>query len=153
MMNRLEEIIRESCLECKVNLYDWELKNAAKGKLLIVFISKIGGVNITDCRIVSRKISNILDDEEDLIPDRFFLEVSSPGLERELKKKAHFTSAINENINVSFSENDKINNVMGILKEVSLESITVETNAEIYKIDFSSIKKAKTYFDFKGRKR
>jgi len=56
---------------------------------LRIYIDKPGGITIDDCKIVSEEVSDLLD-KEDPIPQRYFLEVSSPGLERPLKKDSDF---------------------------------------------------------------
>ncbi len=58
-----------------------------------VFIDSDRGVNLDDCEAVSEKLSEVLD-EKDPISDAYFLEVSSPGAERPLKKKADVEKAV-----------------------------------------------------------
>ncbi|MDD4689225.1 MAG: ribosome maturation factor RimP [Eubacteriales bacterium] len=67
---------------------------------LRVFIDKESGVNIDDCEKISKQISPILD-EEDYIDENYFLEVSSPGIERELFCEEHLTAAIGEKVRIS----------------------------------------------------
>jgi ribosome maturation factor RimP len=57
--------------------------------VLRVFIDKVGGVNLRDCAFISHQIEDLIE-VEDMIPQRYFLEVSSPGLDRVLKKEADF---------------------------------------------------------------
>jgi len=148
----LEEIAKEACTRQGVALYDMEMKNASKGLIIVIYITKMGGVSVGDCRSVSRTIAVILE-EGDLIEERYFLEVSSPGLERQLKLKKHYVSAIGEQINITFvDEEDKPVNKIGRLKEVLPEHITVEFLEEELPIMFKNIKKAKTYFDYKKEK-
>ncbi|HHE37390.1 MAG TPA: ribosome assembly cofactor RimP [Candidatus Cloacimonetes bacterium] len=148
MLEKIEKIAKEACLQNDVDLYDVEIKNTTKGKIILVSLTKINGVSITECRNVSRMISNVLD-MEDIIPGKFFLEVSSPGLERELKLKKHYLSAINEKIKLTFKMEDKIMTEIGILREVLPDLINVEIEDKIVSVFFRDIKKAKTYFDFK----
>ena len=147
MLKKLEEIANKVCSQNNVSLYDVEIKHASKGKILVFYITKIDGVSIAECRSVSKDISRILE-EEDFIEDRYFLEVSSPGLERELKFKKHYVSAINEKVKITFCENDKNVTKIGILLEVFPEEIKMEIQDELVLISFSDIKKAKTYFDY-----
>lgn len=62
---------------------DWYLR---------IFIDKPGGVEIDDCQLVSEQLTAVLD-EKDPIPDKYFLEVSSPGIDRPLKKDKDFEAA------------------------------------------------------------
>ncbi|MCD6180833.1 MAG: ribosome maturation factor RimP [Candidatus Cloacimonetes bacterium] len=149
MIKRIEEIAQDACSTSGVALYDVEMKTAAKGLVIIVYITRINGVTVEDCRTVSKKISAVLD-EEDLIESRYFLEVSSPGLERDLKLKKQYKSAINETTKISFHNDDgKTVTVIGILREVRPDEVVIEIHEELFDIPFSHIKKARTYFDYK----
>lgn len=149
-LKRIEEIAKAACQEKSLSLYGVEMKRASKGLIVIIFITKISGVTIEDCRSVSRYVSNILDDE-DIIPERYFLEVSSPGLERELKFKTHYVSAIGEIVKITVHQDDKNVVLKGELLEVLPDSIKVRVEEEEREIVLSSIKKARTYFDYKRK--
>jgi ribosome maturation factor RimP len=81
-----------------------------------------------------------------LIPERYFLEVSSPGLERPLKLKSHWVSAINEKVAVQFQEEDEKRSVMGTLLEVNQDTVTLDDRGERLQIPLKSISRAKTVF-------
>lgn len=70
-------------------LVDVELKGGRSNPLLRVYIDKTGGVSHADCQLVSEQLSAMLD-VEDPFPDSYMLEVSSPGLDRELRKPSDF---------------------------------------------------------------
>ncbi len=70
-------------------LVDIESRRAGRSQVICLYIDKPEGVNLDDCAEVSRELSIALD-VEDSIPDRYTLEVSSPGLNRPLKKPADF---------------------------------------------------------------
>lgn len=67
--------------------------------ILRIFIDKDGGVSLDDCQQVSEEAGRLLD-EKDLIPDNYMLEVSSPGLDRVLKKDKDFRRYVGENIDI-----------------------------------------------------
>jgi len=69
-------------------LFDVEFK-PEKGWVLRIILDKEGGITIGDCEEVSKRVSALLD-VEDIIPVSYLLEVSSPGLTRELTKPSHF---------------------------------------------------------------
>ena len=73
-----------------MELVEIEYKREGRSQVLRVYIDKPGGVNLDDCADVSRELSAILDVEE-MIPGRYLLEVSSPGLNRPLTKEADYT--------------------------------------------------------------
>lgn len=130
-----------------VELYDLEVKRAAKGLIVLVFINKPDGVTVDDCQKVSRLISDVLE-VEDIIQERYFLEVSSPGLERELKLKKHYEKAVGEMAKITFHNGEKSSTVIGRIMGILPEYVQLEVEGETKQIAFSSIKKAKTHFDF-----
>lgn len=71
---------------------DWYLR---------IFIDKPGGVEIDDCQLVSEKLTAVLD-EKDPIPDKYYLEVSSPGIDRPLKKDKDFEAAYGTKVDIMF---------------------------------------------------
>jgi ribosome maturation factor RimP len=147
MQEKIESIVKEACAQKGVALYDLELKPTAHGKVLLVSITSMGGVKVKDCQSVSRIIERQLE-EEDLIEGRYFLEVASPGLERDLRKKSHFVSAINEQIKLTVQGEEQNERLKGRLKEVNPSSIILEKDdGEQEEILFSRIKKAKTLYD------
>lgn len=86
-----------------VELVDVEFKKEGANWFLRVFIDKPGGVDIDDCSQVSEQLSEQLD-IVDPIPNAYFLEVSSPGAERPLKKPTDFARAIGEFVHISLYE-------------------------------------------------
>lgn len=79
----------------------WDVRFLKEGAewYLRIFIDKDGGVDINDCENVSRAIDPILD-EKDFISQNYILEVSSPGLERELTRDEHFEEYVGKDIKV-----------------------------------------------------
>ncbi len=146
MLEKLESIAKSACTENGVGLYDIELINTQHGKVLCVYITKINGVNVSDCAKVNKEISLYLDSDETLIDGAFTLEVSSPGIERPLKFKKHYVSAINELVKITYNDNNSKQTIQGILKEVSPDYILLEHENEVININFHNIKKAKTCF-------
>lgn len=85
-MADLHTLLEQAVTQLGYEMVDLEISN--RGKLLRLFIDKQGGVNIDDCAMVSEQVSNLLAVEHDIDYDR--LEVSSPGLDRVIKKPADF---------------------------------------------------------------
>ncbi|GAB6157592.1 ribosome maturation factor RimP [Desulfotomaculum varum] len=86
---KVAEAVQPVIDEANLELVDVEYVKEGGNWYLRVFIDKPGGVDLDDCQAVSEKIDTILD-QLDPIPQAYFLEVSSPGLERPLKKPADF---------------------------------------------------------------
>ncbi len=156
VLDRIKELAERVTQEAGVDLYDIEMKNTNKGKVLRVFITRKEGVTLSDCSRVSRQLSNDLD-VIDLIANQYFLEVSSPGLERALKRESQYRQALGEQVKVTYRQDDKNVTVKGLLNDVTAEGITLELKrarqeeVESLLIPFKSIKKARTVFEFKGK--
>lgn len=102
-------------------------------------------VTLEDCQEVSLALSPLLDVE---MPnsEKYFLEVSSPGIERTLKTLAHYQSAIGELVKIKTIDKKELK---GKLLEVSQNTLTLEdTQAKLQTIPLESIKKAQTYFEW-----
>ncbi len=80
-----------------LTLVDVELAGGGRGSVLRFYIDKPGGVTIDDCQRFSREIGDLLD-VENLLPGSFDLEVSSPGLDRELKKDRELAWAVGKDV-------------------------------------------------------
>ncbi|BCJ85302.1 ribosome maturation factor RimP [Effusibacillus dendaii] len=93
----VEELVTPIISQEGLELVDVEYAKEGANWFLRVFIDKPGGVDIEDCGRVSEALSNKLD-EVDPIPNSYFLEVSSPGAERSLKKPSDFVRSIGEQI-------------------------------------------------------
>jgi ribosome maturation factor RimP len=83
--NLAEPVVKKNSFE----LVDVEFVKEGPNWYLRIYIDKPGGITIDDCKVVSEEVSDLLD-KEDPIPQSYFLEVSSPGLERPLKKDSDF---------------------------------------------------------------
>ena len=122
----LEPILKENNFE----LYDVEFVKEAGTFYLRAFIDKEGGININDCELVSRRLSDLLD-EKDFIPDAYILEISSPGLGRALKKDKHFEKSIGEEVEVKlFKAMDKQKEFTGYLERFNDEVIVISDEEE-----------------------
>ncbi len=89
LQDKVSEMIEPAINDLGIDLVDIDLKKMGRKGLLRVYIETEAGVNIDHCEQVSREVSAILD-VEDPIPYAYVLEVSSPGLERPLKRPADF---------------------------------------------------------------
>ena len=101
---KLEPLVQELAQpildELNYELVDIEYKKEGSHWYLRIYIDKPGGISIDDCQAVSERLSDILD-ERDPIPHSYFLEVSSPGLDRILKKDSDFEKYKGSRVDVS----------------------------------------------------
>ena len=118
------------CAANGVEIYDVEYVSEAGEWYLRAYIDKEGGVTINDCETVSRAFSDALD-ADDFIEDAYYLEVSSPGLGRALKKDSHLEKSIGMEVELkTYKPIDKVKEFSGILKGFNDKEITVEIDGE-----------------------
>jgi len=120
-------------------LADLEVRLGAKSGLVRLFIDKPEGIGLEDCEKVSRAVSALLD-VEDPVPGNYRLEVSSPGLDRKLKKVEHFQKVIDEVVKVKlrFPLAGR-RRFRGKLLSADDENIVVEVDGESYSIALATI--------------
>lgn len=137
----LNESLEKVLAQLGYELVDLEMSN--RGKLLRLFIDKPEGVNIDDCVLVSNQVSNFLAVENDVDYDR--LEVSSPGLDRVIKKISDFTrfagSRVKLKLRVPLDGNKK--NFVGVLQGVEGSEVLLEREGAVYRLAFDNIDKAR----------
>ena len=110
------------------SLWDVEYVKEAGTYYLRVFIDKEGGVNINDCVDVNHALSDALD-VDDFIEEAYTLEVSSPGLGRQLKKDRHFENSLGQDVELKlFKARDGVKEFAGTLKSYDATSVTVTIN-------------------------
>lgn len=145
-MSKIEEKV-EQLVEKRINnigyeLYDVEYSKEGKDYFLRIFIDKDNGIDLNDCEKVNDAISDILD-EANYIKEQYFLEVSSPGIERILRKDKHLEENIGEEINIRLFKKDEngLKEYQGILKNFDNEFIELQDNVKIERKNISQIKK------------
>jgi len=148
-VKKTEKLIEPILAENNFELYDLEFVKEAGTWYLRAYIDKEGGITIDDCELVSRRLSDLLD-EKDFIDESYILEVSSPGLGRQLKKDKHFDKSIGQEVEVKlYKPIDKKKEWVGILKGYNADALTIETkehgDMEIPRKDIAMVKLT---FDF-----
>lgn len=112
------------------------------GRVLRVYLDKEGGPNVDDLGRVSRQLSDLLD-SQDIVEGSYTLEVSSPGINRPLKKPEHFQRFIGKRVRIRTGDMiDGRRSFLGILSEVSGDTIRIEVEGKPYQIPFSMIEKS-----------
>ena len=116
---------------------------------LRAYIDKPGGIMVDDCEVVSRELSDILD-EKDFIDEAYILEVSSPGLGRPLKKEKDFARSLGEEVEVrTYRAIDRQKEFIGILKDYDKDTVTIEyEDGETMTFDKADIALIRLAFDF-----
>ncbi len=156
MSKKVTEIVEEMAApileELNLELVEVEYVKEGRNWFLRVYIDKDGGVDIEECGLVSEKLSEQLD-EKDPITNNYFLEVSSPGAERPLKKDKDYIKAIGKNVHVkTYEPIDNEKEFEGILKDFDGSQVTLEIKIKTRKkelvIPYDKIAKARLAVSF-----
>ena len=154
---RVESLIKQKIEDLGYQLYDVQYVKEGQSYFLRVFIEKENGsIDLNDCEKVNDGISDLLD-EASYIKEQYFLEVSSTGIEKVLRKDKHLEDNIGNNVQVNLFKpvellGKKLKEVQGMLKSFDKDTITLqidnakeEVEIPIQRKDISQIK---TVFDW-----
>ena len=133
--------LKALCAEAGLVFYDDELVSENSRKIYRIYVSKEGGVSLDDCARLSEILSPILDLNPPVTTE-YSLEVSSTGLERKLSKLEHFEKSIGELVSINTTSKEKI---QGKLTDVRGEILVLENEGEKLEINFTEVKKARTF--------
>ncbi len=159
--NELEQIAlaaaeQEGCL-----LYDLEIVGTGNGRILRVYIDKETGVGVQDCSNVSKALNVKLDVDENLVPGgNYNLEVSTPGLDRPLRKKWHFEKVIGKKIYVKLAQSlgslgveeksiATTKQFEDVLQAVESDDLVFEIRTFKVKVPMNKIERSKLVFEMK----
>jgi ribosome maturation factor RimP len=125
--SRTEKFLLPIMEKYNFELVDVEYVKEAGSWYLRAYVDKEGGITVDDCEVVSRLLSDWLD-QEDFIEDSYIMEVSSPGLGRPLKKDKDFARSLGEEVEIRlYKARDKQKDFTGLLKAYDAETVTIET--------------------------
>ena len=145
---KVTELVENIIIDLGYDLYDVEYLKEGKDYILRITIDNDKGINIEDCEKVSNAINDILD-SADYIKDQYNLEVSSPGLERILKKDKHFEKQVGNEVYIKLYKSvNGLKEVQGVLKEYSPEKLILDVKDEKIEIECKDIAIAKTIFNW-----
>ena len=121
----VDYIVRSTVESLGFELCDVEFTKEAGNWVLTLYIDREGGVTIDDCETVSHAVDPILD-MADPIPQSYYLSVSSPGIDRPLKKDADFRRNLGKKIEIRlYAPKDGKKEYAGVLKEFTDDSLTI----------------------------
>lgn len=146
---RVEGLIKNKVENLGYKLYDVQYSKEGKDYFLRVFIDKQEGIDLTDCEKVSNEINPLLD-EADYIKEMYFLEVSSPGIERILRKEKHFEEAQGKEIEIKlFKPIEKQKEYIGVLQKWDENTIYLQIEENEIQIERKNISLMKLKFNWK----
>ena len=156
---KIENLVKPKIEELGYSLYDVQYVKEGQNYILRIFIEKPNGsIDLNDCEKVNNGINDLLDNAN-YIKEQYFLEVSSTGVEKTLRKEKHLEENIGKEIQMNLFKPIEIDGkrqkeIVGILKSYNSENITIEINnkekkevqqIQVLKKDISQIK---TVFDW-----
>lgn len=160
VVDQIQVIADEVAHRFGLRIYDIEFGNGPTGKVLRISIDHPErGVGIEDCSNVSRGVSEALDANEEMIPGNYALEVSSPGLERHLKKPWHFEAAVGKKVKLkarkSFADfglqAEALKGGRQLkeeLKQADASGALFELGGESLRLPYDQIEKAQIVFEY-----
>lgn len=145
---KVEQLVKDPIEKLGYSLYDVEYVKEGPEYYLRIYIDKESGIDLNDCEKVSNEINEILD-KADYIKEQYYLEVSSPGIERKLRKDKHLEQNISKNVEIKLfkKDNDGKKEYTGKLKAFNQEEIIIETDKEIT-IERKNIAQIKTIYEW-----
>lgn len=144
----IEELSAPIIEEMGLELVDIEYVKEGGRQILRVYIDKPGGVTHNDCEDVSKKL-DILLDEKDPIPQSYYLEVSSPGIERPLKKLKDFQRFTGYTIRItSFVALDGRKKFVGKLAGIEENNLIIEEKGKTFSIPLNHVASARLHAEF-----
>lgn len=155
---KVEQIASQVCEGEGCFLYDLDFLGTGNGRTLRVFIDKDGGVGIDDCSNVSRGLNAALD-SDDLVPGGpYNLEVSTPGIDRVLRRRWHFEKVTGKKIRVRTSQPleaagvtearwKATKTVEEVLSSVDAENLVFEVKEGVLRVPMAMIEKAHVVFE------
>ena len=148
MEEKIETLVKKTIQELGYDLYDVEYVKEGKDFFLRIFIDKPEGINVEDCETVNNAINDIID-EADYIKGPYFLEVSSPGIERNIRKEKHLKQNIGKEIEVKlFKPVGGAKQWTGLLEQYDANTIVIKQEETLLSIDRKNIAQMKTVYNW-----
>lgn len=144
---KVEDLVRPIIENLGYEVYDVIYQKEGKSNHLIIFIDKEEGIGLNDCELVNNSITDILD-EKDYIKNEYYLEISSPGIERNLRKEEHYISNLGKQIEVHlYKQIEGRKEIIGKLKEYNEKYLIIEETI----IEKENIALAKTIYNWEEK--
>ena len=143
MESKIRQLAMEAAQGLGYTVEDVELLGSGQKLILRISIDKEGGVTVRDCELMSREVGALLD-VEDIIPGRYYLEVSSPGLDRPLKGPADFAKSRGKLIRVSTrTPFEGQTFLIGRLEEAREDFFVIKVGEKALEIPYKAVAKAR----------
>ncbi|MCY4069207.1 MAG: ribosome maturation factor RimP [Acidimicrobiaceae bacterium] len=150
IVDRVRELAAPLAEAASVDLYDVEYN----GGVVRVLADAEGGIDLEEIAALSRSLGRALD-EQDLIPGRYTLEVSSPGLERPLRTPEHFRKATGSEVRIKTATDfDGPRRLLGTVERVAAAGVELRSrDGALLHVDFEQVLSARTVFEWGAQAR
>lgn len=148
---RVETLVSKPIEALGYQLYDVQYAKEGKDYFLRIFIENPNGIiSLEDCEKVNNEIEEMLD-TADYIKEQYFLEVSSTGVEKLIRKEKHLQDNINELISVNlFKPVSNSKEFVGTLRKFDDDTIYIDVDNEIIELERKNISLIKKYYDWEN---
>ena len=145
---KVEMLIKPKVENIGYELYDVLYLKEGKNYILRIVIDNENGISLEDCEKVNNEITDILD-EADYIKEQYYLEVSSPGIERILRKKWQLEKYINSTVQVNLFKKDEngFKEYVGFLKQVEEDFLIINQDDVEYTVQRKDVSQVKTIYE------
>ena len=145
---KVENLIKDKIENIGYELYDVLYLKEGKNYILRIVIDNENGISLEDCEKVNNEITDLLD-EADYIKEQYFLEVSSPGIERLLRKDWQLKKNIDNKVQISLFKKDEngFKEYIGILKKVEDDYLKIIQENNEYMVQRKNISQVKTIYE------
>jgi len=139
---KIEVLAREVARDLSLSLFDLEVAREGPRIILRVFVDREGGVVLSDIETYSRRLGALLD-VEDPVAGAYVMEVSSPGVNRRLRRPEHFAASIGRRVKVTLAEpREGRRHIVGVLSGSDGEGITIAVGEAGFRVPYGEIRKA-----------
>jgi len=134
--------------EMEIELVDVEYLSEGGRWILRIYVDREGGITLDDCVRVTREIEDLIE-VKDFFRQPYVLEVSSPGLNRPLKKEKDFVQAVGKDVKIRMAHPiDGRRNFQGKLESLEDGVLSVTVNSDRFLLPFGKVEKANLVYDF-----
>ena len=132
------------------DLVDIEYLSGRSKWILRIYVDKEGGITLDDCARVSREIGDLID-VKDIFQHKYVLEVSSPGINRRLRREKHFLQAVGSRVKVKMIVPvDRRRNFNGYLRDVQGGTLCLEMGNDLVRLSLENVEKANLVYEFEN---
>jgi ribosome maturation factor RimP len=139
---KIEALAREVARDLSLSLYDLEVAREGPRTILRVYVDREDGVVLSDIETYSRRLGALLD-VEDPVAGAYVMEVSSPGVNRRLRRPEHFEAVVGRRLKVTLAEpREGRRHVSGVLAGADGDGITIAMGDAGFRVPYGGIRKA-----------